>query len=86
MSTHQEILSITSLVMRINELKGDFAISVDIHQSGLRLMTFDCDNRIEGCETIYQFEDAYLPKLRFLRHRLEKLEQEALGERREVVA
>jgi hypothetical protein len=49
-------------------------------------MTFDCDNRIEGCETIYQFEDAYLPKLRFLRHRLEKLEQEALGGRRECVA
>jgi hypothetical protein len=85
-ATHSEILLIASLVLRINELNTGHILTIDIHQSGLRLMTFDCDNRIEGCESIYQFEDAYLPKLRFLRHRLEKLEQEALGERRECVA
>ncbi|WP_083557579.1 hypothetical protein [Marinobacter nauticus] len=54
-ATHSEILLIASLVLRINELNTGHILTIDIHQSGLRLMTFDCDNRIEGCETIYQF-------------------------------
>ncbi|MGB1951685.1 MAG: hypothetical protein ACPHQ9_13010 [Marinobacter sp.] len=86
MKTHQEILAITSLVMRINELKGDFAISVDIHQCGLRFIQFDCDNQIERMECLYEFEEAYLPRLRKLRHDLEKIGQEALVQRRERAA
>ncbi len=81
MSTHQEILAITSLVMRINELKGDRSFHCTVSPIGVTVTGFDCNDKMESQVMLHDWQEAYLPLLRKLRHDLEQIGQEALIQR-----
>ena len=63
---------------------GDAVTGVSV----FKVNPIEVSNDLLWMHTVYDWEQdkAHLPQLRMLRHRLEELYQEALAERRELVA
>lgn len=89
MNAKQEILAITELAIDITDLNTGTRVHLTPVGSGeLTITVFDAQSEIEWNETVYDWsrDEAFLPKLRFLRYRLEEMHKEALAERQEMVA
>lgn len=84
-----EIIAITKLAFEISELRPERAVhSCSIGAVGISLTVFNEDNDVAWQENIYEAtqDEAYLPKLRFLRQVLEQMKKDALAEREKVAA
>ncbi|WP_138438542.1 hypothetical protein [Marinobacter alexandrii] len=86
MTPKQEILAITELAIDITDLNTGTRVHITPVGSGeITVTVFDAQSEIEWNETLLDQRntEAYLPKLRFLRHRLAQMHKEALAQRME---
>ena len=85
MTPKQEILAITELCMDITDL-GQCIHCCATGSTAISITAFRDDNEIDWQQNIYEWsiDEAFLPKLRFVRNELEKIYQEALIKRQEA--
>ncbi|MBL3825125.1 MULTISPECIES: hypothetical protein [unclassified Marinobacter] len=89
MTPKDEIIAITRLAFEISELRPERSVhSCSIAAAGISLTVFNENNDVAWQENIYEETqgEAYLPKLRFLRHTLEQMKEDALAKREKVAA
>ena len=84
----QEALAIAELAWDMTAENPDRAVHCCVSGGAVNVTVFTPDNDIAWQENLYDWshDEAFLPKLRLIRHRLEELHKEALAERQELVA
>lgn len=83
MNPKQEALAIAELAIDLSTLRPDRSIHCSVGAGAVSVTAFKNSAEIDWQENLYEWshDDAYLPKLRFLRHELERMKVEALEER-----
>ncbi|MDP4546522.1 hypothetical protein [Marinobacter sp. MDS2] len=84
MTPKQEILAIFELAMDISELTTEAqVIAANSGATGISVTVFKDTTEVDWQMNLYEWshDECFPAKLRFLRHRLEELKQEALAQR-----
>ena len=82
MSTQSEIMAITQLVNEINEIPSHPGVALMLGKGAVGVTAFAEDNEIDWQVNVYTFElnRDFGARLRFLRHELEQMRDQALGQ------
>lgn len=87
MTPKAEIQTLVDLAMQINDT-GALSVHIGVSPRAVDLTAFDKDSNVLWSLSAHEWkrDQAFMPKLRFIRNELERVLGEALGERREAVA
>lgn len=88
MSTKTESLALAELAYDLNDAKPERGVYCNIGPGHVSVTVFHENGQIDWQKNLYDWshDEAYLPKLRMLRHRLEEMYREALAQREQVAA
>lgn len=89
MTPKQEILAITELAIDITDLNAGMTVHpTPVGSIAIDVTVFNDSSEIVWSQHAHDWrhDEAFMPKLRFIRHELEQMHKEALAQREKVAA